>query len=122
MIASLYQSGSDAKIRLRCLFGFSVMVVDAKLKARNPRVQQWFPSSEVVDILLSAEPTPQPEDVGRTHGGIELDVIPLRAPEKPRSAEEIVRLEGVLGVDAEGVQVQMNEAALHVVRVEIHDD
>src|SRR6185312_11498029 len=108
MIASLYQSGLGASAS-----GFSSL----------RRLIVTIPASyEILEIVLAARVAADPEDVGRHDVRVERDEVPARAPAIARLAEEVVDLEGLVGVDAERVAVDVDEAGVGVAHVEVDDD
>src|SRR5579883_1270716 len=103
MTASLYQSGSRPKLgprrsRVPCAGGAGLgSWTTAAMRAGMRRGR----SEEVVEIALAAHPSPQPQDVRRRAVRVERDVVARPLPHEARSGQQVVRLEALIGLDAE---------------------
>src|SRR5580700_5597051 len=98
MTASLYQSGS-----------------------RGCAALGGFTSGKVVEVQLAAHVVADAQDMGSRVLRIERDVVARPFPQVARAGEQIVRLEGLSGRHADRMQIDLEEAGLRVVRVEIDD-
>src|SRR5438094_2900135 len=87
------------------------------------RARRLGPLSHVViEVPLSAHTTPEPENVGRNKLGVQFDVVASPLPQVAGIAEQVVRLVGLLRVEAEALERKICPARLDVVGIEVHDD
>src|SRR5437899_2188445 len=96
MTASLYQSGS-------------------------PSIRPRAPSQEVLEVLFPPDPTPYPEDVAGHDVRIDLDVVARPLPQEPGVRQQIVHLVRLVPLDAERLEVELDPAAVPVVRIGVDD-
>src|ERR1700733_9693488 len=98
MTASLYQSGS-----------------------RGCAAVGTLTSGKVVEILFAAHMVTDAQDMGGGALRIEGDEVARPSPHVARAGEHIVRLEPLPGRQAHRGQIDLEEARLRVIRVEIDD-
>src|SRR3954470_14894707 len=103
MMASLYQSGFGAN-------------------ASGPSSLRRLirPSYEVLEVVLVARVTAYAEDVRRHEVRVQLHEVAARPPAIARLAEEIVHLEGLVGVDAERGGIDVDPRRVRMRDVEVH--
>src|ERR1700719_2905638 len=99
MTASLYQSGS-----------------------RGCAGMGTLRSGKVVEIPLAAHVVPNAEDMGGGELRIEDDIVARPFPQVACAGEQIVSLEGLSGIEADRIKIDLEEPRLRVMGVEIDDD
>src|SRR3954465_13736513 len=75
---------------------------------------------EVVEVLLRADPLPEPEDRRGNLGRVESHEVLRAAPEIARASQQVVHLKRVLRLDAQLCEIERRRALLRVGWVEIH--
>src|SRR4051794_17771302 len=98
MIASLYQSGLGASASGPSSLRRLIFTISGFYRG----------SYEILEVVLAARMATDAEDVRRHLPRVELHEVAAGAPAIARFAEEVVHLEGLVGVDAErlGVDVE----------------
>src|SRR5512134_3605215 len=108
MTASRYHSGSTAA---------ASWAVPAGALSRS----RFMPLQEVVEVALGAHAPAQHEEMRRRARRVELDEVAPPVPQVARAGEQLVHLVGGARVHAERLEVELDPAALRVVRVEVDD-
>src|SRR6266511_3019597 len=112
MMASLYQSSIKLSALGSQLSGRS---------AQEPRADSREPLQEVLKIPFRPYLSPKPENVRRHHLRIQLHVIPWPVPCVARARQQLVDLERAVGVEVQGIEVELDPAGLRIVRVDVDD-
>src|SRR6059036_2689007 len=100
MTASLYQRGSAA----------GVIVGAGRRRAMAAAVVTNRFSQVVLELCLAPEPRPDVQDRRGRGGRIELHPIPGSLPKVGRAVEEILRLVGTRGINAELLEGKLQRA------------
>lgn len=75
---------------------------------------------KIFEIGLGAEPSSDPENVHRHTLRVEFDKVTRSMPNVARAGDQIVHLEGMIGIDVELAEPQIDEARMSVVRTEVY--
>src|SRR6185437_3138279 len=80
----------------------------------------WRASQVVVEIPFAAHAPPQSEYVGGRSLRVEHDVVVAAPPYIPLLAQQVVHLIGLVGIELQCGDVEVQLAGLPLMRVEIH--
>src|SRR6185312_1006611 len=118
MTASLYQSASTASAAPAA----AAALVAAAAPAAPEKLKSfiWRASQVVIEIPFAAHAPPQSEDVGGRSLRVEHDVVVAAPPYIPLIAQQIVHLIGLVGVELQCGDIEVQLAGLGPMRVEVH--
>src|SRR5207302_8902113 len=78
------------------------------------RARGWR-SQEVLEVVLAADSTAEPEDLAGHGVRVDLDEVAGSVPQVACTADQLVRLVGPVALDPELFERQVDHTALHVV-------